>query len=359
MHTYNLRDAQINIPESRTLHKVYVELSSECNFDCEMCFRQSFSTDAGTMSKTLLHAVHDELETLPHLREVVLGGLGEPLLHPNLQDCITFLKQKDIGVTITTNGALMESLIDFFIQQDVDKIVISFETGDIGHSNEEEVFDLLEKILAAKKTLHKFKPTVHIFMVVTKKNIHDLSRLSKRIRSSRLREVILSNLLPATPEHKELALYPFPEPEEVTTFKNHLLQKILLDRILCNTPRFEVRTERSCDFIENNALVIRWDGEVAPCYRFLHARNEIVLDNTKTITPCLFGNILNRKLLDIWNDRQYCWFRFRVHNSLYPSCIDCPLRDGCEFIESTNADCWGNEHSCADCLWSRGIVRCP
>lgn len=359
MHVYNLRDAQITIRETRAIHKVYIELSSECNFDCEMCFRQSFSTDAGTMSADLLHTVQHELETLPQLREVVLGGLGEPLLHPNIQECITFLKHKNIDVTITTNGALMEPFIDFFVEQGVDKIVMSFETGDIGHSNEEDVFGVLEKIFAAKEQHHRVEPIVHLFMVVTQENIHDLSRIARHIRSSRLREVILSNLLPASPEHRELVLYPFPEPEEVTAFKTHLLQKIMLDRVLCKPPNFEARTERSCDFIENKALVIRWDGEVAPCYRLLHSRNEIVLDNAKTITPCSFGNIRNRTLLDIWNDRKYSWFRFTVHNSLYPSCIDCPLRDGCEFIESTDADCWGNEHSCADCLWSRGIVRCP
>lgn len=359
MHVYNLRDAQITIRETNTIHKVYLELSSECNFDCEMCFRQSFAADAGTMSADLLHKVYTELETLPQLREVVLGGLGEPLLHTNIQECITFLKQRDVGVTITTNGALIEPLVDFFVEQEVDKIVISFETGDIGHSNEGDVFDILEKIFVSKEKFHKFKPAVHIFMVVTRENIQDLSRISGRIRHSRLREVILSNLLPATPEHGKLVLYPFPEPEVVTAFKTHLLQKILLDNVLCSTPQFEVRTERSCDFIENRALVIRWDGEVAPCYRFLHSRNEIVLDNTKVITPCLFGNIRERSLLNIWNDRKYCWFRFTVHNSLYPSCIDCPLRDGCEFIESTNADCWGNEHSCADCLWARGLVKCP
>jgi len=359
MHTYNLQDTQIIIRKTNNIRKVYVELSSECNFNCEMCFRQSFSTDAGTMSQALLNRVQTEIETLPKLREVVLGGLGEPLLHPNIKELISFLKQRDIRVTITTNGALMEPLVDFFIKEEVDKVVISFETGDIGHSNEKEVFNTTRRITREKERLHRTRPSIVMFMVVTRENIRDLSRIQGVLRKSGVKDIILSNLLPATEEHQKLVLYPFPETDEVKAFKAGFLLNILLDRMLCHTPHFEANTERSCDFIENHALVIRWDGEVAPCYRFLHSRNEIVLDKIKVISPCLFGNIREKSLLDIWNERRYTWFRFTVHNSRYPSCIDCPFRDGCNFIESTEADCWGNENSCADCLWTRGIVRCP
>lgn len=359
MHVYNLQHSQIILNETCNIRKVYIELSSECNFNCEMCFRQTFMTDVGTMSDSVLDRVQAELATLPELQEVVLGGLGEPLLHPRLKAFITYLKQRDIGVTITTNGALMEAHIDFFLEAEIDRGVLSFETGDIGHSNEEEVLSLLTKITEKKKRLHKTRPSLLILMVVTKANIHDLPRLSGTLRGVGVKEVILSNLLPATTEHQQLVLYPFPEPEEVKDFKSTFLLNVLLDRMLCQAPNFEVYTERSCDFIENNALVIRWDGEIAPCYRFLHSRDEIVLGKTKTVHACSFGNVRENSLLDIWNKRKYAWFRYTVHNSRYPSCIDCTFRDGCDFIESTESDCWGNENSCADCLWSRGIVKCP
>jgi tungsten cofactor oxidoreducase radical SAM maturase len=359
MHVYNLRDTQIILRETDNIQKAYVELSSECNFDCEMCFRQSFSSDVGSMSAELLDRVQTEIETLPELKEVVLGGLGEPLLHPKIKKFIPFLKQRDIWVTITTNGALLEPFIDFFIEQGVNRIVLSFETGDIGHSNEKEILNTIKKIRERKESLQQDNPSIFIFMVVTSENIHDLSRVAGLLRGSGVREVILSNLLPATAEHGKLVLYPLPETDEVKAFKSELDLNILLDRIRCSLPHFELYTERACDFIEKHALVIRWDGEVAPCYRFLHSRNEIVLDKTKVVKTCSFGNIQEKSLLEIWNGRKFAWFRFTVHNSLYPSCIDCSFRDGCNFIESTETDCWGNENSCADCLWARGIVKCP
>lgn len=359
MHIYNLQEAQIILHKTDNIRKVYVELSSECNFACEMCFRHSFATPIGSMNEELLKKVASEINTLPQLEEVVLGGIGEPLLHPQLKDFIVLLKQRGLSITITTNGGLLEPFIGFLLEQDVDNIVISFETGDIGHSNENYVFDIVKRIVQKKEQLQKPTPSISIFMVVTQENIQALAQISKTLQGSGVSDVILTNLLPANQEQKDLVLYPMPEPEEVTVFKNELFQNILLDKIRCKTPSFEVNTERSCDFIENHALVIRWDGEIAPCYRLLHTRNEIVLDNAKDVKACSFGNIWEDSLLNIWNTRKYAWFRYTVHTNRYPSCLDCPLRDGCEFIESTSADCWGNENSCADCLWARRFVKCP
>ncbi|MNO01582.1 hypothetical protein D3C81_2217640 [compost metagenome] len=48
-----------------------------------------------------------------------------------------------------------------------------------------------------------------------------------------------------------------------------------------------------------------------------------------------------------------------MKNYMYPSCTDCDLRDACDFVKTSDIDCWGNEPSCADCLWSRRIVQCP
>jgi tungsten cofactor oxidoreducase radical SAM maturase len=359
MHVYNLEDAQIILRTTDTIRKVYVELSSECNFACKMCFRHSFSTPVGSMSDAILENVQVEIATLPHIQEVVLGGLGEPFLHPQIGRMISFLKRREISVILTTNGALLESHIDLLLEQEVDKLVISFETGDIGHSNEYYVFDIIKKIAQQKEALQKISPSIAIFMVLTKENVSSLPHIAKRLRQSGVREVLLSNLLPANETQQNLILYPQPEPEEVTTFKAELFRNILLDKIRCKVPFFEAQTERFCDFVDAHALVIRWDGEVAPCYRLLHTRDEIVLEKTKKVKACSFGNITREHLLDIWNSREYAWFRYTVRNSRYPSCLDCSLREGCEFIESTEADCWGNEHSCADCLWARRFVRCP
>jgi Fe-coproporphyrin III synthase len=359
MNVYDLKDSQIIIKESDDVRKLYLELTSECNFDCEMCFRHGFTDSFGFMDKEVLGKVLSEIKSLPRLEEVVIGGIGEPLMHPRFQQVIEQLKQRNIKLSVTSNGGLAGPHVDFMIEQKVDNIYLSFETGDIGHANETYIFDLARTFERRKKELNARLPSIHFSMVATHHNIADLDRVAESLRGAGVSTVFMSNLLPTHESHESLSLYLKPEPEVITLFKNRLLQKALLERTRCTTPKFEIQTERFCDFVEKNAMVIRWDGKIAPCYRFLHSAEEYVEGRRKEIKACLFGDVSNQPLLDIWNDRNYAWFRFQVHHSIYPSCIDCPLKDGCEFIKSTESDCWGNEHSCADCLWSRGIIRCP
>ena len=88
MHTYLLQDTKIIINKTNKIRKLYLELSSQCNFTCEMCFRHHFSTPLGTMTDTTLDRVIAQLNELPHLREIVLGGIGEPFLHPKFTDIV-------------------------------------------------------------------------------------------------------------------------------------------------------------------------------------------------------------------------------------------------------------------------------
>jgi Fe-coproporphyrin III synthase len=359
MNVYDLKDSQITIKPSDSVRKLYLELTSECNFDCEMCFRHSFLTSFGSMTDDSLARVLREIRSLPRLEEVVLGGIGEPMMHPSFPQVVNELKSMGLKISITSNGALVAPHIDLLVENKVNALYLSFETGAIGHSNESLIVDLARSIDKRKKELQSSTPAVHLSMVVTRNNIKDLERVTEVLRGIGISTVFMSNLLPSSDKHERLTLYPNPEPDEIKNFKNCLLQNVLLEKTRCTAPKFEILTERFCEFVEQDAMVIRWDGEIAPCYRFLHSGSEFVQGRHKEIKSCTFGNVQEASLLEIWNDRNYAWFRFLVHHSIYPSCIDCPLKDGCEFIKTTEADCWGNENTCADCLWSRGIVRCP
>ncbi len=49
-----------------------------------------------------------------------------------------------------------------------------------------------------------------------------------------------------------------------------------------------------------------------------------------------------QSLADIWTSEKYTWFRFTMKNYMYPpSCTDCDLRDACDFVKTTDIDCWG------------------
>lgn len=53
---------------------------------------------------------------------------------------------------------------------------------------------------------------------------------------------------------------------------------------------------------------------------------------------------------------EYVAFRANVRDFRFPSCVDCGM--DCTYAQE-NSDCWGNNPSCADCLWAQGILHCP
>ena len=171
-------------------------------------------------------------------------------------------------------------------------------------------------------------------------------------------ELIFSNLLPVSEAAEEKILYRVDSCGEHDELLHPLTEKIR-HRLHYVLPKFSLKTERHCRFIEQNAAVVRSDGEVVPCYRLLHQATERVDGKEMELIPYSFGNLSSTGIEEIWNSRDYLWFRFTVQNGLYPSCLDCSLKEGCEYLRDSTAQCWGGSPSCGNCLWSRQIVLCP
>ena len=182
MHTYALQDCQIIINKTNKIRKLYLELSSECNFTCEMCFRHHFSTPLGTMSDATFQRVLAQLEHLPWLKEIVIGGIGEPLLHKNFTHIVKELKDRGYNVTVTSNGSLIEPLIDFLISIQLDKIVLSYESGDIGHANESEILKTIKLLNQRKILFGKEYPLITLLMVMTQENLAYLPQIAQKLK---------------------------------------------------------------------------------------------------------------------------------------------------------------------------------
>lgn len=141
----------------------------------------------------MLDTVQCELETLPELQEVVIGGLGEPFLHPQIWDFVAFLKQRNLVVTITSNGALIDdACADLLIAHQADRLVLSFETGDIGHANEAGILQTIRAIRDRKEGRQQGSPFISLFMVVTKENIYEyiVDRMTETFKLPSLAQMI-------------------------------------------------------------------------------------------------------------------------------------------------------------------------
>ncbi len=355
MYEFTLKDAKVILKPQDNVGKVYVELSSDCNLHCEMCFRNSFKEKFGKMDLKTFYKLFEDLENMKKPKEVIFGGIGEPLTNPNFKEMAKFVKSHGYKLLLESNGFLIDDeILDFLFSISLDEFVFSAEPGGVGHGAYSWILNLTKKISERIAREKLGKPVVTIQTVLSTKNVQNIERFFQQFVNAGASRFILSNIIPTSEKEISLPLYLKPDP----SMESYISRKIT-GKVSTNLPYFELKTERYCKFTQNNSLVVRWDGEVAPCYRFLHDYEEYVYGMKKEIKAVSFGNVNQTSVSEIWKSEDFSYFRFKVNHALFPSCTDCRLRDGCDFVKTSEYDCWGNSPSCADCLWWRNLVICP
>lgn len=357
-------DQLLIVPLKPDINKVYIELTNKCNLNCQMCIRRSWLEQLEEMTYEDYTLILEQLTELPELKTVVFGGLGEPTAHPRFKDIVNATRAKlpNVELVLTTNGTLIDKFQDLIIDNFYIMIVSIDAVNDeafegIRGPQATKVINNLKSFADYRNKIRKFTPWIWAEFVAMKRNLEELPKLLALAKDIQVKRILISNMLPYTPEMVKESLFPYSDPEELykwvppgTDLKNYI-QISMADT--------KLRTERSCAFIKNKACVIGVKGEVFPCYNFSHTYRCYINDREKTIYRYSFGNIHSEKLKDIWMKEEYVRFRIKVADFDFPSCVDCPTRNGCSFANSNEIDCAGNTPSCAECLWSRDIVRCP
>lgn len=92
--------------------KIYVEITNGCNLNCPFCIKNSRKTKFISINefKIILDKIKDYTDYL------YFHVLGEPLLHPNINELIE-IASKNFNINITTNGYLINNLKNYNIRQ--------------------------------------------------------------------------------------------------------------------------------------------------------------------------------------------------------------------------------------------------
>ncbi|MBB6215804.1 tungsten cofactor oxidoreductase radical SAM maturase [Anaerosolibacter carboniphilus] len=345
-----------------TIQKLYLELTDRCNLDCSICYRKSWNsppTDLGMSSLVHLTAEMNKQNTI---KEIVIGGIGEPTFSPIFQEAIQMLK--DYHLTLTTNGTLLYGeLLDMVIKH-VDVVTVSIDGLEerfesIRGVPLEKVVHHLTNLRQSKKQLSKSTPILQLQFVASEDNMDDIFRVIDLAAALNAQSVIISNLLPQCQENAVKILYTRYENPRMKALFHQIRNYSFKKGIQLLLPNYELKTERRCNFIEQDAVFVCASGDVVPCYRLSHPYQEYVFGREKQVGRHSFGNIQNHSLYEIWHQKSYADFRQTIYHNLYPSCIDCDLVEGCDMVRNTEADCYGVNPSCGDCLWTRKFVMCP
>ncbi len=364
VHVWPSEDGLVIQYPRADVRRVYIEATSLCNLNCITCVRNVWSDETGHMDMATFHNIVRQLDDFPDVQSVTLAGFGEPLYHPEILNMARAIKDLGLELNISTNGTLLDAeLAEELIDIGLDKIVVSLDSG---HPQLFENIRLgadLDIVLNNLRTLNEIKqrrssklPTIGIEFVAMRRNVHEIGDLPRLAGLLGAVSIIVTNLLPHTEEMKEETLYDGSVKLPGCAGWPVRAGNSWVQWGTMNYPKMYWGSESHCRFIGDRSLVIGWDGGISPCYALLHSYQCYVFDRLKHVSRYSIGNVRERRLLELWTSEEYVRFRHKVRAFEFPSCMDCGM--GCGYTD-INQDCWGADPSCADCLYARGIVRCP
>ena len=370
-------------PGPDRLQKLYLEITTDCNMDCPMCVRRQWpGADAQMTTETFELALAQALQ-MPGLQTVHFGGFGEPMVHPQFPTWLQKAAQAGFQVELITNGLLLdERMAHLCVRAPVERLFVSLDSARTvenapGHADVfEGVWRNLRRLYAAKLVHHSAKPEVYALFVASRSNLAELWELKRLAPYLGLQGILVSNLVPYTPELEEEILYRHwstvpaglppsswnplvdlprmdPSPEIV---------ELIMRLRAHGSPLRIAGSERydglmRCPFVVEGRAAVGPTGDVSPCLALLHSYRYWFRGQQRQIQRHTFGNIHQQTLAEIWSSPAYQQFRQRVRAFAFAPCIDC---GGCDLRQSNQLDCLGNPApTCGACLWAAGLVQCP
>lgn len=349
------------IPLLPDVKRIYIEVTTDCNFACITCIRSSWEDQLIHMDWETFENILRNLKELPELESVHFGGFGEPMMHPRIFEMLRAVKGLGLKVEMITNGSyLCEENIQKLIDMELDVLFTSLDSPEEEEYNEirqgadfQSVSQNIENLQAMKWNQKAGKPELGIEFVAMKKNYTRLPKLIQMAYDLKASQIIISNLLPYHESMKDEIVY------DIDDTGCMFGKDSLKTTVWAQMSNMKLRTERRCKFVKGKSLCINYQGNVSPCYALMHIYQCYVYGRKKQMYSFFLGNVNEKKLQEIWMDSGYVNFRRAVNENLFPSCTDCKSVDGCSYTESNEMDCWGNTPSCAECLWARRIIACP
>lgn len=91
----------------KELKSIYIEIISRCNEKCIYCYNNEIIDKTITMPLEKIKSIIDQ-SVLLGVHSIAISG-GEPLLHPDIMEILSYTAEKNIPVTLITNCTLIDA----------------------------------------------------------------------------------------------------------------------------------------------------------------------------------------------------------------------------------------------------------
>lgn len=210
--------------------KLYVETATQCNLACPMCVKQTWGKDEA--EGLLVPALFERIRpALPHLDALILNGIGEPLLHPHLEEFISTAKgamPPGSWVGFQSNGLLIDDdRARSLVASGLDKICISVDAADPEvyralrtGGDLERIEGAFSALLAAKKSSRASALQLGIEFVVMRDNLQELPDVLRWAAKRGVSFAIVTHLLPYHETMVSQTLFDANTDKAVALFRN-------------------------------------------------------------------------------------------------------------------------------------------
>jgi MoaA/NifB/PqqE/SkfB family radical SAM enzyme len=180
---------------------LYLETTNRCNLPCTICPRTFEELEpAANMSWDLFRSIVDQY---PKIARVVLHGVGEPLMVPNLPRMIRYLKDRGTYVLFNTNGTLLNARRGRdLIGSGLDELRVSLDAAEAEAFKAVRGRDVFDRIVAnvrefraLQRSLEAEKPRVSLWLTGLKETIGQLPAFVDLAHAIDVREVHLQRLV--------------------------------------------------------------------------------------------------------------------------------------------------------------------
>ncbi len=275
---------------------ISIEPTTACNLRCPECPSglRSFTRPTGMLEPALFHKVIDELA--PTLSYLIFYFQGEPFLHKNFLELVSYASERGVYTATSTNGHFInEDTSRRIVKSGLDRLIISidgttqetFESYRVG-GQLDKVLNGAKQMMEAKKEMGSATPHVMFQFLVVRPNEHQIEDVKSLAGEIGVNEV----------KFKTAQIYDYQHGNDlIPTIDKYSRYK---------------RTSNGQFAIKNKLLdhcwkmwhscVITWDGKVVPCCFDKDAHH-------------VMGDCNNKSFGEIWNSDSYRLFRQQLFQS--------------------------------------------
>lgn len=174
-----------------------LEVTSRCNAVCGFCPRDAMPDKKTHVSLETVTSLAENLRHGPQ-KQVVLCGIGESLMHPQIVSIVDTLNKAGAFVAMTTNGALLtEELFRKLIHAGLRSINFSVNAASAGVHQQVMGMKNYDKVIANIHTALRVREElfpqmrVHVSCVICEENEHEVDTFVRQWRDTAVTQVWL------------------------------------------------------------------------------------------------------------------------------------------------------------------------